>query len=148
MGVLSKEFEDISHPRLLGLLALLLLLLKGFGDQLPLLALDVENSLFDRALHDQPPHGSRPSLTQAMNTVNGLILYGWCPPAVSQDDCVGRDQVQANAAYSQAGKHDACAGILVQGVDGGIALLRVHAAIDPCIDVACFIQLFLYDGEK
>ena len=51
-GGLSKQLEDVSHPRLFGLLLPALLLLEGLVNQLPLFALDLEHLLLYRVFNN------------------------------------------------------------------------------------------------
>ncbi len=57
-----------------------LLLLESLGHQVPFLRLNVENTFFNRILHDKTPYSCRSSLAKSVNAINRLILNGWCPP--------------------------------------------------------------------
>src|SRR5438477_630077 len=90
-----------------------------------------------------------------MYPIDRLVLDGWCPPyaiilvlasnsrpsfavkargpltTIREHHRVGRYQVEAHAADAQAGQHDSRVGVVLEGVDGGVALDRAHASVQP-----------------
>lgn len=53
------------------------------------------------------------------------------PTAVREDDGVGGDEIQADAAHGETGEHDTGFIVIVQGVNSTIPLVCRHTAVDP-----------------
>lgn len=83
-----------------------------------------------------------------MHAIDGLILDGGGPPRVREHDLVGGDEVEADAADGQAGEHDGAVRVGLEPGHGGVALGRVHLAVDAGEGVVLVCQLGLDDVEE
>jgi len=67
-----------------------------------------------------------------MHPIHSLVLNGGRPPAVRQDDLVGGNEIEADAADGEGGEQDmwACGGGGGEGGHGGVAGGGAHGAVD------------------
>lgn len=75
-----KQFKDITHASLLGLLFSIPALLERFPHEISLLALDVEDSLLHSSLHDKTPYSRLACLAKPVDAIDSLVLDRRSPP--------------------------------------------------------------------
>lgn len=68
--------------------------------------------------------------------------------AVRKNDRVSRDEVEADAADGQAGKKHPGGRVRVEGVDGGVAAVGGHGAVDAGVGQAGVLEGRLDEGEE
>jgi len=86
--------------------------------QAALVVVQGHDTFFDRAGRDEPVHGHRTLLADAVRAAHGLVFGGGVPPGVDDQHVVCRGQVQAEAAGLQADEEE----VVLAALEGGDSL--------------------------
>lgn len=108
---------------------------KGF-----LLALQLQHLLFKTVLHDIPLDEDCPLLTQPMYAIHCLSFSGRVELRLHDVDLVSSGEIETEATSTNGDEHNADFGIVRKGLEGAVAVLAVHSAIEARVDVAVSLK--------
>lgn len=144
----SQQLFYITQSRRFGLPSLVVFLLESHHHELTLFGLNIQCTFLDAAFHDETEDTGLLRLSQAVNTVDGLIFDGRSPPTVRENDLIGSNEVQTDTAHTQARQHDRAIRVVLEGMQSLVSKSSRHGAIKSAVLEAFTVKSRLHNIEE
>src|SRR5690606_4699672 len=98
-------------------------------EEFPFFGQDLVDPLLDRSAGQESRHGDWAGAADAVGAVDGLVFDGRVPPAIEQEDIVGKLQVESDAPRAIAHQDDAAARVVAKLLDHTVAAGVWHLTV-------------------
>src|SRR5512133_3503225 len=94
--------------------------------------MQLDDSFLNRSRGDQPIHGHRAGLPDAVSSVRRLLFGSWVPPGIEVNDVISTGQIQSEPTRLEADEKQFALAVL-KGFYAGTALLLRRRTVEILI---------------